>query len=296
MAKLRRTIGRAATAKKTAAKPAKRTTLAAKTVKKVPAAKPRTAPRPKAPAKPVARPATRALSAHKQQPAAARPTAGRDTLAVAKHKQGPVAAHTTARRALPAKAVTPPKPPMRSAYAEAVLTYERAMLALQAKRYPDAAQLLRTVIATYPEEKELIERAQLYLRVCMRHLAPPDATPTSSEERVYAATLAINAGDTERAVTLLTSAVTQDPSNDRAEYMLGVALAIRGNHDAAIAHLERAVALNPETRNLIVKEADLEALHHADAIVALLSAPTPPAQPRKDKDRRPSGRAKGMAR
>jgi len=275
MAKLRRTIGRPATAKKAASKPGKKTTLAARSAKKIPSAKPRSAPRPRALAKSAARPTVHASSRHKQRAGAAEPTA---------------------RRRLPVKVVTPPKPPTRSAYAEAVLTYERAMLALQAKRYRDAAHLLKTVIATYPDEKELLERAQLYLRVCERHLAPPDATPKTPEERVYAATLAINAGDTERAVGLLTSAIAQDPANDRAEYMLGVALAIRGNHAAAVTHLERAVALNPETRNLIVKEADLEALHHNDAIVALLSAPAPPLQPRKEKDRRPAGRARGLPR
>ncbi|MCX6537991.1 MAG: tetratricopeptide repeat protein [Acidobacteria bacterium] len=275
MAKLRRTIGRPAPAKKAAAKPATKAKLAAKAVKKTPAAKPRSAPRLKARVKPVARRAVHPSSRHKQKPGAAKPTLG---------------------RARPAKMVTPPKPPARSTYAQAVLTYERAMQALQAKRYRDAAHLLKTVITTYPEEKELLERGQLYLRVCERHLAPLDATPSTPEERVYAATLAINAGDTERAVALLTSALAQDSANDHAEYMLGVALAIRGNHEAAITHLERAVALNPETRNLIIKEADLEALRHTAAIVALLSAPPPPVQPRKDKDRRPTRRARGAAR
>ena len=275
MAKLLRTIGRPATAKKAAAKPGKKTALAARAAKKIPAANPRSAPRLKALAKSAARPTVHASSGHKQKAGAAKPTA---------------------RRGLPVKTLTPPKPPTRSAYAEAVLTYERAMLALQAKRYRDAAHLLKTVIATYPDEKELLERAQLYLRVCERHLAPLDATPKTPEERVYAATLAINAGDSERAVALLMSAIAQDPANDRAEYMLGVALAIRGNHAAAVTHLERAVALNPETRNLIVKEADLEALHHNDAIVALLSAPAPLLQPRKEKDRRPTGRARGLPR
>jgi tetratricopeptide (TPR) repeat protein len=281
MAKLRRTIGRPAAAKKAAAKPAAKAKpatkakRAAKAVKKAPAAKPRPAPRPKARARPAARPAVRTPPGHKQKPGRAAPAGA---------------------RVRPVKAVTPLKPPARSAYAEAVLTYERAMQALQAKRYRDAAHLLKTVIATYPEEKELLERAQLYLRVCERHLTPLDATPNTPEERVYAATLAINAGDTERAVALLTAALTQDQASDRAEYMLGVALAIRGNHAAAITHLERAVALNPETRNLIVKEADLEALRHTDAIAALLSAPPPPVQPHKDKNRRPAGRARGSAR
>jgi len=277
MAKLRRTIGRPAPAKKAAAKPSTKARPAVKAVRKTAAAKPKPKPalRAKAPVKPAARPVTHAAAKHKTKPGPAKPAHGRGKSA---------------------KATTPPKPPARSTYAEAVLTYERAMQALQAKRYRDAAQLLKTVIATYPEEKELLERASLYLRVCERHLAPPDATPSTPEERVYAATLAINSGDFDRAIALLTSAVAQDSSNDHAEYMLGVALAIRGNNDAAITHLERAVALNSETRNLIAKEADLEALRHTDAIIALLSAPPAAAQPRRDANRKPARRAPGLPR
>lgn len=300
MAKLRRTIGRPAPAKKAAAKSATKAKPAAnratkkaarkatgkaagkaagkavkKAVKKTVAARPKSAPRPKARVKLAARPVIHASAKQKRKPVPLKPAPGRTR---------------------PVKAVTPAKPPARSTYAEAVLTYERAMQALQAKRYRDAAQLLKTVIATYPEEKELLERASLYLRVCERHLTPPDATPSTPEERVYAATLAINAGDFDRAVALLNSALAQDANNDHAEYMLGVALAIRGNNEAAISHLERAVALNPETRNLIAKEADLEALRRTDAIVALLAAPPAPAQPRKDANRKPARRTPGLPR
>ena len=275
MAKLRRTTARPAIAKKASAKTPAKAKPAAKAVKKTSAAKPKSAAHLKARVKPIARPVVHTSAGHKHKPGAPKLAPG---------------------RARPVKAVTPPKPPARSTYAEAVLTYERAMQALQAKRYRDAAHLLKTVIATYPEEKELLERAHLYLRVCERHLAPPDATPSTPEERVYAATLAINAGDLDRAVALLASAVALDPTSDQAEYMLGVALTIRGNHDTAITHLERAVVLNPETRNLIAKEADLEVLRQTDAIAALLSAPLPQAQPRRDRARRPVRRAPGLPR
>ena len=107
-----------------------------------------------------------------------------------------------------------PPPPQRSTYADAVSLYERGMQALQAKRYREAAETLKAVIARFPEEKELHERAQLYIRVCERQMTPLDATPKTPEERVYAATLAINAGQVDRAIALLTAALQQDPEND----------------------------------------------------------------------------------
>ena len=66
------------------------------------------------------------------------------------------------------------------------------------------------MIAQYPEEKELHERAALYIRFCERHLAavpPPVETP---EDRVYAATLAINNGAVDDAVSHLTAALAKE--------------------------------------------------------------------------------------
>ena len=189
------------------------------------------------------------------------------------------------------KQVAPPAPPRRSTYAEAVATYERAMQALQAKKYRDAAEILKKVIDTYPEEKELHERALLYLRVCDRQMRPPDAAARTPEEQVYAATLAINVGAVDRAIALLSTALQRSRDDDRAEYLLGVALAMRGDVAGAAPHIERAAQLNPENRDVIRKEPDLEAVRQVESIRALLAAPPPPAV-QKDKARRPAPRGK----
>jgi tetratricopeptide (TPR) repeat protein len=171
----------------------------------------------------------------------------------------------------------PPAPtpaPRRSTYTDAVILYERGLQALQAKRYRDAAETLKRVIAEFPEEIELHERARLYIRVCEQKLAPPDATPKTPDEQVYAATLALNAGALDRAVALLTAALQQQRDNDAAEYMLGMALAAKGDQQGAIVHLVHAIDLNPDTRELLRKEPDLEALRQTAELQAALAAPS----------------------
>ena len=70
--------------------------------------------------------------------------------------------------------------------------------------------------------------------------------------------------------------------------MLAVAHAQRGEHAEAIAHLERAIALNPENRALARRDPDLEPLRQDEAFRAALDAPPAPArQPRLDR-RRPA--------
>ena len=69
----------------------------------------------------------------------------------------------------------------------------------------------------------------------------------------------------------------EDPDNDHAHYMLAVAHAQRAEHAEAIAHLERAIALNPENRSLARRDPDLEVLRGDDAFrAALESAPVAP--------------------
>ncbi len=182
----------------------------------------------------------------------------------------------------------PAPPPRRSTYADAVLLYERGLQALQAKRYKDASETLKRVIAEFPEEIELHERAQLYIRVCERQLAPLDATPKTPEEQVYAATLALNAGNTDRAVALASAALQKDAANDAAEYLLGVALVIRGDDKGALAHLARALELNPDIRDAVLKEPELQALRETEELQARLAAAA--TAPRKEKRAQPKVR------
>ncbi len=202
----------------------------------------------------------------------------------------PKTARTAAKPPVKARPKTPaPTPrPRRSTYADAVILYERGLQALQAKRYRDAADMLRRVVTEFPEEIELHERARLYIRVCERHLAPLDATPKTPEEQVYAATLAVNAGALDRAVALLTTALQQHKDNDAAEYMLGTVLAAKGDQQGAIIHLVQAIDLNPDNRELLRKEPELEALRQTAELQAALAASSPSG--RRDRRNQPRTR------
>ena len=94
---------------------------------------------------------------------------------------------------------------------------------------------------------------------------PREAAPQTIEERLYASTLAINGGRYDEAISHLRLVRDEDPDNDHALYMLAVAHAQRGEHAEAIAHLERAIALNPENRALARRDPDLEPLREDDA-------------------------------
>jgi outer membrane protein assembly factor BamD (BamD/ComL family) len=166
-----------------------------------------------------------------------------------------------------------------------VALYERGLEALQRHEFSQAAGHFDAVLSQYPEEKELHERARLYLNVCRRQAAPPRAEPQTVDERLYAATLAINGGRYDRAIANLRLVRDEDPDNDHALYMLAVAHAQRGEPGEALAHLERAIALNPENRAIAKADPDLDPLR-GEAFRAALDTP-PVALP---EHRRPAAR------
>lgn len=176
----------------------------------------------------------------------------------------------------------------RPTYPEAVARYEHGMRALQEHRFREAADAFRAVLSQYPEEKELNERVRLYLALCERHLREAPE-PTTLEERLYAATLALNAGDGETAMRHLDDIVAQDPNHDGALYMLAVAHAIRDDSASALSYLQRAIEKNPENRALALQDADLERLMQDESIRAALEANVgrPP-------DGRPQSRPRSM--
>jgi tetratricopeptide (TPR) repeat protein len=164
--------------------------------------------------------------------------------------------------------------PRRSTYVDAVAVYEKGLEALQRHDYQKALELLQSVLTSFPDERELHERVRLYLNVCERHARPRAAMPQTVQERLYASTLALNGGRYDEAISHLRLVRDEDPDNDHALYMLAVAHAQRGEHAESIAHLERAIALNPENRALARRDPDLEPLHDDEAFHHALDGAT----------------------
>lgn len=164
---------------------------------------------------------------------------------------------------------------------DAVAVYERGVEALQRHDYAKAEELLESVLTRYPEEKELHERVRLYLNVCKRQVAPKRQAPQSVDERLYAATLSINGGRYDEAISHLRLVRDEDPDNDYALYMLAVSHAQRGEHAEALAHLERAIALNPENRALARRDPDLELLRGDESFQTTLDTPSRPLDRRR---------------
>jgi tetratricopeptide (TPR) repeat protein len=171
-------------------------------------------------------------------------------------------------------------------HVEAVNLYEEGLAALQAHDFSRASALLRSVLTRYPAERELHERVHLYLNVCERHMTPRAAAPSTPEERVFAATLAVNIGNYDDALEHLRAANAEAPEHDYALYMLASVLTLREEAEAAVPLLLRAIELNPDNRTLARHDPDLEPLRQFELVRAALEATGSPKIERRKIARR----------
>ncbi len=182
---------------------------------------------------------------------------------------------TVAARQVKPAAAPPAAPQRKPAYYDAIAVYESGVRALQKHDFVTAAEQFRTVMQRYPEERELVERSTLYLRVCERETASRPTGPKTPRERIYAATVALNAGDLEGAQALLRQALSDDPDDDHGHYIMAVALSDAGMNSAAVDSLRQAIGLNPENRSIAKQDPDLAELRATEDGRLLLESDIP---------------------
>jgi len=180
----------------------------------------------------------------------------------------------------------PEPPPPRGPAPEAVRLFQAGMEALQRHQYDQAADAFNSVISEFPAEPALIERARVYLELCRREQSRRPTEPKTVEERITAATAALNDGNNARAEELARRVLAEDPHQDMALYLLTVVEARRGATDAALAYLSQTIALSPEARAQARHDPDFEALRQHPGFLELTDPPAPAPGIRRIRPRR----------
>lgn len=181
---------------------------------------------------------------------------------------GPAAAFI--RDVAPPQAPPPPPgpPPV------AVEAFERSVAAMQRHKYGEASEGFTRLIAAYPSERALLDRARVYLDLCRREIQRQPAEPRTVEERLTAATAALNVGDDRKAERLAESVLAEEPRQDLALYLLAAIAARRDATDAALAYLGEAIAISPDTRAQARLDSDFESLRGDERFRQLIDTHT----------------------
>lgn len=168
----------------------------------------------------------------------------------------------------------PPVPPA----AEAVGLFQTGMAALQRHQYPVAAEDFRALLDRFPTERALLDRARLYLDLCEREIRRHPTELHTAEERLTAATAALNDGDEARAESLVGALLADTPDHEHGLYLAAAIHARRGHRDAALDELRRAIEVNPDVAAQASLDSDFDGLRDSAVFQSMtdaLSAPRP---------------------
>jgi hypothetical protein len=145
-----------------------------------------------------------------------------------------------------------------------VATFQRGMEALQRKQYGVAADAFKTLLDRYGNERALLDRARVYLDLCERELKRQPANPRTIEERLTAATAALNNDDDARAEELARAVLAEKDDQDLALYLLAAIEARRNAIEASLDLLARAISISPEAGQQARYDPDFDPLHDTE--------------------------------
>jgi predicted Zn-dependent protease len=235
----------------------------------------------KRPAKKAAKPAAKhgkskvQAKPHKKPASTSKPAPAAKKSAPSK---APVAPPRVMRQAPP----PPPPPPLatpKPPSADAVLIFERGMAELQRHSYPAAKTAFQSLIDKFPSEGFLTDRARVYLQLADREIQRRPASSGTVEERLTAATAALNNNDEAEAGRLAESAFKDDRSQDLAVYLMAIVAARQGRTADALAHIKTAIEINPDSRIQARQDEEFDILLELDEFHTLTEAPPAPVAP-----------------
>ena len=158
-------------------------------------------------------------------------------------------------------------------FSQAVEVFEKAMKAVGKREFERAQQLLDEVIADYPEERDVVERARTYRALCERSLEKrPAARPKGFDELLHFGVYLHNRGEFEEALKYFQQAADVHPKNEHVLYCLAAASSRAGDTATAVKSLRSAILANPASRAQAKSDSDFDPIREDEEFAALLDA------------------------
>jgi tetratricopeptide (TPR) repeat protein len=168
------------------------------------------------------------------------------------------------------KKLAPPPPPPKPS--PAVELFQRAFKSLNKKDFERAGALLDQLIAQYPEERDVVERARAYKAVCDRSTEKRPSRPKGFDDLLHYGVFHHNRGEYQEALKFLNQAAEIHPRNEHVLYCVAAAAARAGDTATALKSLRSAIAASPANRAQARSDPDFDGLRDQPDFIALLSA------------------------
>ena len=149
--------------------------------------------------------------------------------------------------------------------------FDRGMAALQKRKFDEAERNFLDLIQKYGGERELVDRARVYLAVCERQKKSVGPALSEPEDFYYAALLEKNRGNVSEAIEHLKNAAKKN-GGGRVDFLLACCYALNGEAGTAVEHLRRAIEEDQRHRVLARHDKDFDPVRDSPEFQDLLSA------------------------
>ena len=148
--------------------------------------------------------------------------------------------------------------------------YEAAVKLLYAQNFDKAKALFEKIIHSYEEDKVLVERARIHIKLCEQKIARKPPTPRSVDEHYDLAIAFYNQGRYEETFEHLRKALKYDPACDYVHYALAATNCKTGDLETALHALREAINLKPENRFLAQRDEDFAPLKEDSRFISMV--------------------------
>jgi len=145
-------------------------------------------------------------------------------------------------------------------YQKALAVFGLAMKEFHKGDLEKAAESLMSFIEKYPADKELIDRARIYLEICRKKSKKETVQIKEFEDYLQYAVYKINSGDNDGALKLLEKALEFKKEEGRIYYLMADAKIRLGQTDDCLENLKKAFQKDKFFVVLAQNEIDFEPL------------------------------------
>jgi tetratricopeptide (TPR) repeat protein len=145
-------------------------------------------------------------------------------------------------------------------YQKALAAFGQSMKAFRKGDMEKAVADLKGFIEKFPAEKELLDRAQIYVTIAQKRPKKETVHLKNFEDHFHYAVFKINAGDYEGALKVLEKALEFKTEEAKVQYLMADVLCQLGQTDVCLDALKKAIQKDKFFATLAQNEADFEPL------------------------------------
>ncbi len=147
-------------------------------------------------------------------------------------------------------------------YQKALAAYSDAMKEFRKEKFEKASDLLKNFLDKYGTEKELTDRAKIYLAICAERSEETRESISlkTVEDYYHHGIYKMNSGDFEEALKSLEKALKMSPDDGRIYYSLANLYCLTGQMESCLENLKKAIQADKFFRILAQNETDFEPL------------------------------------